>query len=63
MTMHIVWSNQKVTLEFRLRIPTIYAIDAVHGSNNVYSTTIFPHNIGLGATRLVPYKISLVIEG
>ena len=29
----------------------IYGIDAVHGHNNVQGATIFPHNIGLGATR------------
>jgi beta-glucosidase len=33
----------------RLGIPIIYGIDAVHGHNNVYGATIFPHNIGLGA--------------
>lgn len=38
-------------LESRLGIPVIYGSDAVHGHNNVYGTTIFPHNIGLGATR------------
>ncbi|VUD62778.1 Beta-glucosidase BoGH3B [Thalassocella blandensis] len=32
-------------------IPIIWGIDAVHGNNNSYGTTIFPHNIGLGATR------------
>ena len=32
-------------------IPLIYAIDAVHGNNNVSNTVVFPHNIGLGATR------------
>src|SRR6478609_3544760 len=32
-------------------IPLIYAIDAVHGNNNVSNAVIFPHNIGLGATR------------
>jgi beta-glucosidase len=37
--------------ETRLKIPLIYGIDAVHGHNNVYGATIFPHNIGLGATR------------
>ncbi|PSR86154.1 Beta-glucosidase [Actinidia chinensis var. chinensis] len=42
---------QKAALESRLGIPMIYAIDAVHGNNNVYGATIFPHNIGLGATR------------
>jgi len=34
-----------------LQIPLIYGIDAVHGHNNVVGATIFPHNIGLGATR------------
>ncbi|KAK6118600.1 hypothetical protein DH2020_047642 [Rehmannia glutinosa] len=42
---------QKGALETRLGIPIIYGTDAVHGNNNVYGTTIFPHNIGLGATR------------
>lgn len=35
----------------RLKIPIIYGIDAVHGNNNVFGATIFPHNIGLGCTR------------
>ncbi|KAK1354066.1 hypothetical protein POM88_047322 [Heracleum sosnowskyi] len=26
-------------------------IDAIHGHNNVYGATIFPHNVGLGVTR------------
>ncbi|XP_030451079.1 uncharacterized protein LOC115673134 isoform X2 [Syzygium oleosum] len=42
---------QKGSLSSRLGIPMIYGIDAVHGHNNVYNATIFPHNIGLGATR------------
>lgn len=42
---------QRGALAAPLRIPMIYGIDAVHGSNNVYGSTIFPHNIGLGATR------------
>ncbi|RZJ98595.1 MAG: glycoside hydrolase family 3 protein, partial [Brevundimonas sp.] len=33
------------------KIPLIYGIDAVHGHNNVVGATIFPHNVGLGATR------------
>ena len=32
-------------------IPVIWGTDAVHGHSNVYRATIFPHNIGLGATR------------
>lgn len=42
---------QKGALSTRLGIPMIYGIDAVHGNNNVYKATIFPHNVGLGATR------------
>ena len=32
-------------------IPTIWGTDAVHGHTNIVGATIFPHNIGLGATR------------
>ena len=32
-------------------IPTMWGTDAVHGHNNVIGATIFPHNIGLGATN------------
>jgi beta-glucosidase len=35
----------------RLGIPIIYGVDAVHGHGNVNGATLFPHNIGLGATR------------
>ncbi|CAI0452427.1 unnamed protein product [Linum tenue] len=42
---------QKGALSTRLGIPMIYGIDAVHGHNNVYNATIFPHNVGLGVTR------------
>ncbi|KAL0713718.1 hypothetical protein Bca4012_020696 [Brassica carinata] len=41
---------QNAALASCLGIPIIYGIDAVHGNNNVYGATIFPHNIGLGAT-------------
>ena len=44
-------SYQREALKSRLKIPLIYGIDAVHGHNNVVGATIFPHNIGLGATR------------
>jgi len=32
-------------------IPLLWGTDAVHGHNNVYGATVYPHNIGLGATR------------
>uniref|UniRef100_A0A7N0RHQ9 Beta-glucosidase n=1 Tax=Kalanchoe fedtschenkoi TaxID=63787 RepID=A0A7N0RHQ9_KALFE len=47
----MVNSFQQGSLSTRLGIPMIYGIDAVHGHNNVYNATIFPHNVGLGATR------------
>jgi beta-glucosidase len=40
---------QSYALKTRLGIPLIYGADAVHGHNNVYGATLFPHNIGLGA--------------
>jgi beta-glucosidase len=42
---------QRAALATPLGIPMIYGLDAVHGDNNVYGSTIFPHDIGLGATR------------
>lgn len=42
---------QRSALASRLGIPLIYGTDAVHGNNNVYGATVFPHNIALGATR------------
>ncbi len=50
------WANlydslQTYALKTRLKIPIIYGIDAVHGNNDVYGSTLFPHNIGLGCSR------------
>jgi beta-glucosidase len=42
---------QRAALATPLGIPMIYGIDAVHGHGNVYGATVFPHNLGLGATR------------
>jgi len=42
---------QDHALSARLGIPIIYGTDTVHGHNNLYGATIFPHNIGLGAAR------------
>jgi beta-glucosidase len=50
------WQNrfkalQERALSTRLGIPLLFAVDAVHGQNTFQGATIFPHNIGLGATR------------
>lgn len=47
---NMVNAFQNGSLSSRLGIPMIYGIDAVHGHNNVFNATIFPHNVGLGAT-------------
>ena len=51
---------QKEALKTRLKIPLIYGIDAVHGHNNVFGATMFPHNIGLGCAndKLLVQKIA-----
>lgn len=35
----------------RTPIPLLYGVDAIHGHANVLGATVFPHNIGLGATN------------
>lgn len=47
----MVDAYQAAALDTRLAIPIIYGIDAVHGHSNLKGAVIFPHNIGLGATR------------
>ena len=42
---------QSEALQSRLGIPLLYGADAVHGHSNVRGATIFPHNVGLGATH------------
>jgi beta-glucosidase len=42
---------QAAALQTRLQIPLMYGIDSVHGHGNLDGATIFPHDIGLGATR------------
>jgi beta-glucosidase len=42
---------QSYALKSRLGIPILYGVDAVHGHNNVQGAVIFPHNIGMGASR------------
>ena len=46
----MVNAYQQAALGTRLGIPIIYGVDAVHGHNNVEDATIFPQNVGMGAT-------------
>jgi beta-glucosidase len=45
------WTASRKAGEHHLGIPVIYGVDAIHGHSNVRGATVFPHNIGLGATR------------
>jgi beta-glucosidase len=42
---------QTRALQTRLQIPLVYGVDSVHGHGNLVGATVFPHNIGLGASR------------
>ena len=46
----MVSSFEEAARQSRLGIPLLYGVDAVHGHTNVYGATVFPHNIGLGAS-------------
>ncbi|SMD37360.1 beta-glucosidase [Reichenbachiella faecimaris] len=39
------------TKETELKIPVLYGIDAIHGTSYTKGSTLFPHNIGMGASR------------
>ncbi len=39
------------TKESRLKIPVIYGIDAIHGSNYINEATLFPQSIAMAAAR------------
>lgn len=47
----MVDAYQQAALSTRLGIPLLFGIDAVHGDAHLTGTTVFPHNVGLGATR------------
>ena len=42
---------QQAALQTRLGIPLLFSVDAVHGQNTFEGAVIFPHNIGMAATR------------
>jgi beta-glucosidase len=42
---------QQQAVASRTRIPILFGVDGVHGQGAVFGSTVFPHNIGLGATR------------
>src|ERR1035437_5002977 len=47
----MVGGMQSQALTTRLAIPMLYGVDAVHGDAHVGDATVFPHNVGMGATH------------
>ena len=45
------WLASTDKTDGRTAVPALWGTDAVHGHNNIIGATIFPHNIGLGATH------------
>jgi beta-glucosidase len=43
--------DASMSTDMPIKIPVIWGTDAVHGHNNIYGATLFPHNIGLGAAH------------
>lgn len=47
----LVESYLAEALKTRLGIPLLYGVDATHGHAHIFGATIFPQEVGLGATR------------
>lgn len=45
------YHQASMSTDMQIPVPVIWGTDAVHGHNNVLGTTLFPHNMALGATR------------
>ncbi len=45
------WTASSDRSDDGVGIPILWGTDAVHGHSNIVGATIFPHNIGLGASR------------
>jgi beta-glucosidase len=51
LTLADAFYDASMATDMAIKVPMIWGTDAVHGHNNVYGATMFPHNIGLGAAR------------
>ncbi len=45
------YHEASLSTDMAVKLPVVWGTDAVHGHNNVFGATLFPHNIGLGAAR------------
>lgn len=47
----VITRIQDETRNTKLKIPVIYGLDGIHGQTYTLNATLFPQNIGMGATR------------
>ena len=47
----VIKDIQDVAMTTPNKIPVLYGIDAIHGATYTQNSTLFPHNIGMAATR------------
>ncbi|MGC4001256.1 MAG: glycoside hydrolase family 3 N-terminal domain-containing protein [Anaeromyxobacter sp.] len=43
--------DASMSTDLPIHVPILYGVDAVHGNQKQFGATLFPHPIGLGATR------------
>ncbi|NIJ43836.1 beta-glucosidase [Wenyingzhuangia heitensis] len=48
---NVITQLQNATKKTPHNIPVLYGIDAIHGAGYTLNATLFPHNIGMAATR------------
>jgi beta-glucosidase len=48
---NIITQIQDETKNTKLKIPVIYGLDGIHGQTYTSGSTLFPHNLGMAATR------------
>lgn len=51
----IIKAIQDEAMQTRLKIPVVYGLDGMHGQTYTLNSTLFPHNIGMAATRNPDY--------
>ncbi|MBL7741557.1 MAG: glycoside hydrolase family 3 C-terminal domain-containing protein [Chitinophagaceae bacterium] len=47
----VITQIQDETKNTRMKIPIVYGLDGIHGQTYTLNSTLFPHNIGVAATR------------
>ncbi|MBU6267552.1 MAG: glycoside hydrolase family 3 protein [Sphingomonadales bacterium] len=45
------YAKAALATDMPVKVPILWGIDAVHGNNNIFGATTYPHNIGLGAAH------------